>query len=79
MNNHVAQMINEAIKAAGVEEFFLVWKDVNFDLFRPEYLEKINNIPLSNTKIKILQQLLQQAIGDYKKTNKINARNSASA
>ncbi len=73
MNHHVAQMINDAIKSDGVEELFQVGKNVNFDLFSPEYLEKINNIPLPNTKIKILQQLLQQAIGDYKKTNKIKA------
>ena len=73
MNNHVAQMINEAIKADGVEELFQVGKNVNFDLFSPAYLEKINNIKLPNTKIKILQQLLHQVIGEYKKVNKIKA------
>ena len=73
MNHHVAQMINEAIKSDGVEELFQVGKNINFDLFSPEYLEKINSITLPNTKIKILQQLLQQVIADYKKTNKIKA------
>ena len=73
MNHHVAQLINEAIKADGVEELFQVGKNVNFDIFTPEYLEKINAIQLPNTKIKILQQLLQQVIADYKKTNKIKA------
>ena len=73
MNRHVAQMINEAIKSDGVEELFQVGKSVNFDLFSAEYLEKINAIPLPNTKIKILQQLLQQSISEYKKTNKIKA------
>ena len=73
MNRHVAQMINEAIKADGVEELFQVGKKVNFDIFSPEYLQKINDIKLPNTKIKILQQLLQQVIADYKKTNKIKA------
>ena len=42
-------------------------------IFTPEYLEKINAIQLPNTKIKILQQLLQQVIADYKRTNKIKA------
>lgn len=73
MNRHVAQMINEAIKADGVEELFQVGKKVNFDIFSSEYLQKINDIKLPNTKIKILQQLLQQVIADYKKTNKIKA------
>ena len=73
MNHHVAQMINEAIKSDGVEELFQVGKNVNVDIFTPEYIEKINSIPLPNTKIKILQQLLQQVIADYKKTNKIKA------
>ena len=73
MNHHVAQMINEAIKSDGVEELFQIGKNINFDIFTPEYLEKINAIKLPNTKIKILQQLLQQVIADYKKTNKIKA------
>ena len=73
MNNHVAQMINEAIKSDGVEELFQIGKNINFEIFTAEYLEKINSIPLPNTKIKILQQLLQQVISDYKKTNKIKA------
>ncbi|MEE1181192.1 MAG: HsdR family type I site-specific deoxyribonuclease [Treponema sp.] len=73
MNRHVAQMIDEAIKADGVEELFQAGRNVNFEIFTPEYLEKINSIPLPNTKIKILQQLLQQVINEYKKTNKIKA------
>ena len=73
MNHHVAQMISEAIKSDGVEELFQIGKNINFDIFTPEYLEKINSIQLPNTKIKILQQLLQQVISDYKKTNKIKA------
>jgi len=78
MNHHVAQLINEAIKADGVEELFQVGKNVNFDIFTPEYLEKINAIQLPNTKIKILQQLLQQVIADYKRTIKSRQWNSAS-
>ena len=39
-------MINEAIKSDGVEELFQVGKNINFDLFSPEYLEKIKYICL---------------------------------
>ncbi len=73
MNSHVSKLIQEAIKSDGVEELFQVGRNVNFDLFSSEYLEKINRLPLPNTKIKILEQLLKQAIGEYKKTNKIKA------
>lgn len=73
MNNHVSKLIQEAIKSDGVEELFQVGRNVNFDLFSYEYLEKINRLLLPNTKIKILEQLLRQAIGEYKKTNKIKA------
>ena len=73
MNHHVEQLINEAIKDDGVEELFQVGKNVNFAIFTQEYHEKINAIQLPNTKIKILQQLLQQVIADYKRTNKIKA------
>ena len=73
MNSHVSKLIQEAIKSDGVEELFQVGKNASFDLFSSEYLEKINRLPLPNTKIKILEQLLKQAIGEYKKTNKIKA------
>ena len=73
MNNHVMEILQEAIKSDGVEELFQVGKQINFDLFNPEYLEKINKIQLPNTKIKVLEQLLKQAIGEYKKTNKVKA------
>ena len=73
MNNRVIQMIQEAIHSTGVEELFTVGKNIQEDLFSPEYLDKINAIPLPNTKIKILEQLLKQMIDDYKKTNKVKA------
>ena len=73
MNNHVLAILQEAIKSDGVEELFQVGKQINFDLFDPKYLEKINKIQLPNTKIKALEQLLKQAINEYKKTNKVKA------
>ena len=41
------------------------------DIFSDEYMDKINAIQLPNTKIKILQRLLSQAIDEFKKVNKI--------
>lgn len=74
MNKHVSSMIEEAIQADGVEDLFVVGKEANQleqDIFSDEYLARINVIPLVNTKIKLLQQLLKRAIDDYKKVNKI--------
>ncbi|OKY74008.1 MAG: type I restriction endonuclease [Desulfobulbaceae bacterium DB1] len=73
MNAKVREMIKEAIKSDGVEEIFKMGKDggKEHDLFDDDYLAKIEKIKLPNTKIKILQQLLAKAIGDFKKVNKI--------
>jgi len=74
MNEKVRELINEAIISEWVEEIFKLWdneQNKNIDIFSDEYLEKINKIKLPNTKIKLLQQLLNKAINEYKKTNKI--------
>lgn len=76
MNKKVAEMIREAIKANGVEELFQEERDLEInavDLFDKEYLVKVNAIKMPNTKIKVLQQLLAQAIDEFKKINKIKA------
>ena len=46
-------------------------KHIEVDIFSDEYMNRINAIQLQNTKIKILQRLLSQAIEEYKKVNKI--------
>lgn len=74
MNDYVRKMIQEAILSEGVEEVFSKSKIVGsrtIDIFSDEYLEKINKIPLKNTKIKILTKLLKDAIEAYKKVNRI--------
>jgi type I restriction enzyme R subunit len=74
MNEKVQEMIREAIISDWVEEIFKLWDgddNQNVDIFSEEYLAKIDKIKLPNTKIKLLQQLLSKAIGEYKKTNKI--------
>lgn len=71
MNAYVRKLLEEAIISDGIEELFETEKQIAVDLFSDEYLNKINAILLPNTKIKVLQRLLAQAISDVKKVNKI--------
>lgn len=74
MNNKVAKLVEEAIRSEGVTEIFSLEKDtprLEQDIFSDEYLDRIKNIPLVNTKIKILQKLLKNAIKNYKRINRI--------
>ncbi len=74
MNATVIRMIEDALISDGVEEIFKIDKnstDESIDIFDDSYLEKIAKIKLPNTKIKLLQRLLSQAITEYKKTNLI--------
>lgn len=73
MNSKVRKMISEAIVSEGVEEIFKLGdeEEKEIDIFHEDYLAKIEKIKLPNTKIKLLQQLLAKAIGDFKKINKV--------
>lgn len=71
MNARVREMVQEAIQSDGVEQLFEAGKHIDIDIFSDEYIEKIQCIPLPNTKVKILQRLLSQAINEFKKVNKI--------
>jgi type I restriction enzyme R subunit len=75
MNARVRTMIEDALKSDGVEEVFKVGSDdeSEIDIFDDDYLAKIEKIKLPNTKIKLLQQLLAKAIGQFKKTNRAQA------
>lgn len=71
MNARVRKMLEGAIQSDGIEELFETGKHINIDIFSDEYMDKINAIQLPNTKIKILQRLLAQAIDEFRKVNKI--------
>ena len=73
MNQRVREMVKEALQSDGVEEVFKMGEDAasQVDIFNDDYLERIANIKMPNTKIQLLQQLLKKAIGDLKKVNKI--------
>jgi len=66
-------MIAAALQADGVEEIFKLGEDgaTEIDIFKDDYLAKIEKIKLPNTKIKLLQKLLKKAIDDFKKVNRI--------
>ncbi|MEB4590840.1 type I restriction endonuclease subunit R [Candidatus Thiothrix sp. Deng01] len=72
MNAKVRDMIKDALQSEGVEEIFKLGdEDAGaVDLFSDDYLAKIDKIKLPNTKIKLLQQLLERAITEFKKTNR---------
>ena len=71
MNARVRELLEGAIQSDGIEELFESGKHIEVDIFSDEYMNRINAIQLQNTKIKILQRLLSQAIEEYKKVNKI--------
>lgn len=71
MNARVRELLEGAIQSDGIEELFESGKHIEIDIFSDEYMARINAIQLQNTKIKILQRLLSQAIEEYKKVNKI--------
>ncbi len=62
MNARVREMIKDALQSDGVQEIFKLGNEdeTEQDLFDEDYLAKIDKIKLPNTKIKLLQQLLQK-------------------
>lgn len=74
MNKKVKKLIQDALLSDGVEELFEETKDFSareIDIFGTDYLKKLDQLNMPNTKIKILQRLLKSAIENYKKVNKI--------
>lgn len=73
MNARVREMIKEALQSDGVEEIIKVGEENENeqDIFDEDYLAKINNIKLPNTKIKLLQQLLAKVISEISKVNRV--------
>lgn len=73
MNEKVKTMIQEAIESEGVEEIFKLGEEEaqEIDLFSDDYLAKLDKIKLPNTKFKLLQKVLKQAIDRMKQVNKV--------
>ncbi|WP_424680634.1 type I restriction enzyme endonuclease domain-containing protein, partial [Escherichia coli] len=60
-----------------VEEIFTLGdeKAENIDIFDDEYMARINKIKLPNTKMQLLQKMLQKAISDFQKVNQLQGIN----
>ncbi|HDZ9244395.1 TPA: type I restriction endonuclease subunit R [Vibrio cholerae] len=73
MNKRVREMIAEALRAEGVEEIFTLGDDQaeTIDIFDDEYMDRIKKIKLPNTKMQLLQKMLEKAISDFKKVNQL--------
>ena len=72
MNAKVREMIAQAIQSDGVQEVFKLGDEdaTTIDIFDEDYLAKIDKIKLPNTKIQLLQKMLQKALEGFKQTNK---------
>lgn len=77
MNQRVREMIAEALKADGVEEIFALGdeKAETIDIFDDEYLARVNKIKLPNTRMQLLQKMLEKAINDFQKVNQLQGIN----
>ncbi|PTO55259.1 type I restriction endonuclease [Vibrio splendidus] len=77
MNKRVRELVAEALRADGVEEIFTIGDEhaEAIDIFDEDYLARINKIKLPNTKIQLLQKLLEKAISDFKKVNQLQGMN----
>ncbi len=73
MNKKVRDLVKDALISDGVEEIFKLGDNSTgeIDIFDDDYLAKLEVIKQPNTKLHLLQQMLAQAIGEFKKTNKI--------
>ncbi|WP_340613647.1 type I restriction endonuclease subunit R [Xenorhabdus thailandensis] len=77
MNAKVREMIADALKSNGVEELYTLSEGQaeSIDIFDDDYIARVNKIKLPNTKIQLLQKLLEKAISDFKKINQLQGVN----
>ena len=72
MNRNVSKMIANAIQSEGVEDIIKISNDKeNFDLLSEQYMERLSKLELPNTKVKLMERLLNMVISDFKKVNKV--------
>lgn len=71
MNAHVEEMVAQAISCSGVES--VVEAQESEDLFSDEFVERLNNIEMPITKFNALLKLVNKAIKEYGRINKVKA------
>lgn len=76
MNRKVREMLEKAIQSDEVSQIGIIIDNIEtdrIDLLSDEYLERLESIPGSNTKFKLLERLTRMAIGNLRKINKLKA------
>ncbi|MBQ6277151.1 MAG: type I restriction endonuclease subunit R [Bacteroidales bacterium] len=75
MNRHVLKMVNEALVSEEVVELnnMILDKIEEIDLLASKYLERLKRLPLKNTKVKLMEQLLKRVIDCVRTVNKMKA------
>ncbi len=73
MNRKVLEMVNNSLISEEVELLHNMAMDnaEEIDLLANSYMARINRLPLKNTKIKLLEQLLKRVIDGVMKVNKV--------
>lgn len=73
MNRAVSGMIEEAIKVIGIESLFSE-EEREEDIFDDDFMKKLEDIKMPNTKFQMLVKMLRRAIAEYKRVNKVAAK-----
>ncbi len=73
MNRRVLKMVNDSLISEEVEMLHNMAMDntEEIDLLANSYVARINRLPLKNTKVKLLEQLLKRVIDGVMKVNKV--------
>lgn len=72
MNKAVEAMVREAISCTGVEA--ILQADPEIEIFEENFVKHLAEIKMPNTKFQVLVKMIQKAIKEYAKTNKVAAR-----
>ena len=72
MNKRVSEMLKDALMSEAVEEVTKIGvaADEEIDLLSSEYMQRLDQIPYKNTKVKLMEQLLKQVIESLRKINR---------
>lgn len=75
MNKRVLELVNNALVSDEVEVIcnMGLGNAEQIDVLAHQYLDKVNKIPLKNTKVRLMERLLKQVINSIKQINRIRA------
>ena len=70
MNRHVEQMVKEALNCTGIESV-LNATETEENIFDAAFLKELDDVKMPNTKFQLLVKMLNKAIKEYSRTNKV--------